>query len=75
MELYSVTIRGYKYYFCGNISQSDCMKIDSVCTKFSSDGRSSCTSDELFHKLICIISSEYKVAIYPIQPKYIFRIN
>lgn len=75
MELYTVTIRGYKYYFCGNISQSDCVKIDSVCVKFSSGGRSSCTPDELFHKLIRFISSEYEVAISPIQPKYIFRIN
>lgn len=75
MELYTVTIRGYKYYFCGNISQSDCMKIDSVCVKFSSGGRSSLTPDELFRKLICYISSECEVAIFPIQLKYIFRIN
>lgn len=74
MELYSVTIRGYKYYFCGNLSQNDCSEIDAVCTGLSSDNSSS-SADELFQKLTRYISAELRTEIYTIQPEHIFRIN
>ncbi len=74
MELYSVTIRGYKYFFCGNLSQNDCSKIDAVCTGLSSDNSSS-SADDLFQMLVRRISAEFRTEIYRIQPKHIFRIN
>lgn len=74
MKLYAITIRGYKYYFFGDLSHDECLKINRFCTEMTSISQS-INPEDIYQKTIMYISTEIGVEISPARIGYIFRID
>lgn len=74
MKLYTVTIRGYKYYFSGNLTSEAITNSENFCLKLEKDCKS-VNAATLFDRLINYISSELGLSITPVNIEHIFRIN
>ncbi len=74
MKLYTVTIRGFKYYFSGNLTPEAINASESFCIKMEKEGKSVNTA-ALFDHLINYIASELGIRVTPINVEHIFRIN
>ena len=74
MKLYIVTIRGYKYYFKGELSPNDCATIETICNNYSLPNTAMAIDDK-FKELLSMIATKIDVPIAQIEPEYIFRIK
>lgn len=74
MGLYAVTIRGYKYYFSGNLTSEAINAIESFCQNLERNSKS-VDAVALFDRLISYISSELGLPISPVNVEHVFRIN
>lgn len=74
MKLYTVTIRGFKYYFSANLTPEAINAIKYFCLKLERDSKSVDTA-ALFDRLISYIASELGLPITPVNVEHIFRIN
>ncbi len=74
MKLYTVTIRGYKYYFSGDLTPEVINASEKFCLKLERDGKS-VNAAALFERLINYITSELRVPVRPVNVEHIFRIN
>lgn len=74
MRLYTVTIRGFKYYFSGNLTHEAVIAIENFCLKLESNSKSVDTT-MLFQYLINYIASELELSATPVNVEHIFRIN
>lgn len=74
MKLYTVTIRGFKYYFSANLTPEAINAIEGFCLKLEKGGKSF-NVDTLFNLLANYISSELQLPIIPVKIEHIFRIN
>ena len=74
MKLYSVTIRGFKYYFSGDLTSEAVTSIENFCLKLKTNSTST-DKTTLFEHLINYIASELGLTVTPINVEHIFRIN
>ena len=74
MKLYTVTIRGFKYYFSSDLTPEAISASESFCLKLERDGKS-VNAAALFDCLINYIASELGVPVTPVSVEHIFRIN
>lgn len=74
MKLYTVTIRGFKYYFSGNLTPETINASENFCLKLTKNSKA-INTDTLFDLLINYISSDLKLTVKPVSVEHIFRIN
>lgn len=74
MKLYAATIRGFKYYFSGDLTPETINASERFCLKLEEDGQSANTTI-LFEHLINYIGSELGAPVTPVNIEHIFRIN
>lgn len=74
MKLYTVTIRGFKYYFSGNLTPEAIAASENFCLKLERDNKS-VNTDKLFDRLIDYIFTELRVPVIPVKVAHVFRIN
>lgn len=74
MKLYTVTIRGYKYYFYGNLSTEAINSIENVCINLERNSKSD-DAVILFEYLVKHITLDLRFPITPVNVEHIFRIN
>ena len=68
MKLYSVTIRGFKYYFSGDLTSEAVTSIENFCLKLKMNSTSTDKTTLFEH-------SELGLTVTPINVEHIFRIN
>lgn len=74
MKLYTVTIRGSKYYFGANLTLEAINSIENFCLELEK-GSKSFDVTTIFGFLENYISSELQLPITPVKIEHIFRIN
>lgn len=74
MKLYTVTIRGFKYYFAGDLLPGAINVIESFCLKLEREGKA-VDAVVLFDRLIHYVTLELRLPITPVNVEHIFRIN
>ena len=74
MKLYTVTIRGFKYYFSGDLTPEAINAIESFCLKLEMDSKSA-NAATLFERLRNYITSEQGLPVTPVKIEHVFRVN
>lgn len=74
MKLYSVTIRGAKFYFEAQISDEQYKIIDIICGIIQKENHIYCAEDT-FSLFINRISTEMNILVTPIRISHVFRID
>ena len=74
MKLYSVTIRGIKFYFEAQISDEQYKLIDKICGIIQEENQMYCAEDT-FSLFAQIISTEINIPVTPIRISHVFRID
>ena len=74
MKLYTVTIRGFKYYFSGNLTPEAITASENFCLKLERNSKTVNTAT-LFELLIDYIVSELGLSATPVTVEHVFRIN
>ena len=74
MNLYAVTIRGFKYYFSGDLSLQAIQASENFCLTLKKDANSFDTNI-LFERLLSYIDSELGLSVTPVNIEHIFRVN
>lgn len=74
MKLYTVTIRGFKYYFSGDLTFEAIQASEQFCHKLEENAKSTDTAT-LFTLLISYIKSDFGVSVTQVNIDHIFRIN
>lgn len=74
MKLYTVTIRGFKYYFGANLTLEAISSIESFCLELEKSSNSVDVTT-IFGFLANYISSELQLPITPVKIEHIFRVN
>lgn len=74
MKLYTVTIRGRKYYFSGNLTQKAIQACDLFCLDLELNYKDT-PHETLFEYLLKYIESTLGFSVNPIAVDHIFRIN
>lgn len=74
MKLYSLTIRGIKFYFEAQISDEKCKFIDKTCQLIQQQYLTDCPED-IFALFVKIVSKEMKISVIPIEISHVFRIG
>lgn len=74
MKLYTVTIRGFKYYFSGNLTPEAITASENYCLKLERISKS-VNAATLFDHLTNYIASELGLPVTPVTVEHIFRIN
>ena len=74
MKLYTVTIRGFKYYFSGDLTPDGIIAIENFCLKLGMDGKSA-NAATLFERLRNYITSELDMPITSVKIEHVFRVN
>ncbi len=74
MKLYTVTIRGYKYYFSGNLTCENIQASEQFCLKLEMDAKFT-DAATLFTRLLEYIESDLGVAVTQVKIEHIFRVN
>lgn len=74
MNLYTATIRGFKYYFSGNLTPDAIQAIEQFCLKLRTVDKS-VDANEIFNRLLNYINSNMGLSATSINVEHIFRIN
>lgn len=74
MKLYAVTIRGYKFYFSGDLSDEVVGAIEEFCNKLEKDAKA-VDEQTLFTLLLSHIDLDLGVSVTQVNVDHIFRIN
>ena len=74
MNLYTVTIRGRKYYFSGDLNAEDIKSCELFCLQLESQEKN-VHPKILFESFLHYIDSNLKCAVSPINVEHVFRIN
>lgn len=74
MKLYTATIRGFKYYFSGDLTFEAIQASEQFCHKLEADSKSTDTAT-LFTLLLSYIESNLGVSVTQVNIDHIFRIN
>ena len=74
MKLYSVTIRGIKFYFKARISNEQYKLIDKICGMVQEESQMYCAEDT-FSLFATRILKETNILVTPIQISHVFRID
>ena len=73
MKLYSVTIRGLKFYFEAQISDEQYKLVNKMCETIQEESQMYCAEDVfLFTKRIL---TETNILVTPVQISHVFRID
>ena len=74
MKLYSVTIRGIKFYFEAQISDEQYKLVNKICEKIQEESQKCCAED-IFSLLTNRILTETNILVTPVQISHVFRID
>lgn len=74
MKLYTVTIRGFKYYFYGDLTIDAINATEKFCRRLEVDGKAD-NATVSYERLINYIVSELGQSVTPITVEHIFRVN
>ena len=74
MKLYSVTIRGIKYYFEAQISDEQYKLVNKMCETIQEESQMYCAED-VFLLFINRILTETNILVTPVQISHVFRID
>jgi hypothetical protein len=74
VKLYTVTIRGFKYYFSCDLTPEGITAIERFCLKLEIDGKSA-NAATLFERLRNYIASELGLPVTPVKIEHVFRVN
>lgn len=74
MKLYTVTIRGTKFYFSGDLTSEVIQASEQYCLKLEADAKSYSTII-LFKLLLSYIESDLGISVTQVNVEHIFRIN
>ena len=74
MKLYSVTIRGLKFYFEAQISDEQYKLVNKICEKIQEESQKCCAED-IFSLLTNRILTETNILVTPVQISHVFRID
>lgn len=74
MELYAVTVCGYRYYFLGALTDEASAAVDSFC-RHMGVGAEREAPQMLFSRLMDYITSELKCPVLPLGIRRVFRIG
>lgn len=74
MKLYSVTIRGTKFYFIAQIPEEMCKHIDKICQIMQSKWLTD-QPEDIFSSFVKMILKETNTSVIPIGISYVFRIG
>lgn len=74
MKLYTVTIRGFKYYFSGDLTPEVIQASEQYCLKLEA-GAKSYNTIILFKRLLSYIESDLGISVTQVNVEHIFRIN
>lgn len=74
MKLYSVTIRGVKFYFEAKISDGQYKLIDKMCGIIQEESQMCCAEDT-FSLFTNRILTEANILVTPVRISHVFRID
>lgn len=74
MKLYSVTIRGLKFYFEAQISDEQYKFVDRICETIQEESQMYC-AEGVFPLFINRILTETNILVTPVQISHVFRID
>lgn len=74
MKLYSVTIRGLKFYFEAQISDEQYKFVDRIYETIQEESQMYCAED-VFPLFINRILTETNILVTPVQISHVFRID
>lgn len=74
MKIYTVTIRGFKYYFSGDLSPEAIQASECFCFGLEMDDKS-VNTNVIFKRLLSYINSELGLSVTPVNIEHIFRVN
>ena len=70
MKLYSVTIRGLKFYFEAQISDEQYKFVDRICETIQEESQMYCAED-----VFPLFITETNILVTPVQISHVFRID
>ena len=74
MKLYSVTIRGLKFYFEAQISDEQYKSIDRICETIQEESQMYCAED-IFSLFTNRILTETNIPVTPVRISHVFKID